>query len=163
MTSTSLPRIPLEPSWVDAIGRRASRRRFDGRPVSPEALAGIEAVSRSVREAAQPVARAVLLVAAPEGLFKGLVGSYGKAVRGAPACMAFIGRGDWHLDLGFAGQAVVLAATAAGLDTCWIAGSFDADAAAADIELSDGEQVGAVSPLGYGTARVGAVSACSRQ
>lgn len=33
---SALPRFALEPAWFDAIPVRASRRRFDGRPVSSE-------------------------------------------------------------------------------------------------------------------------------
>jgi hypothetical protein len=154
VTDSTLPRFPIAPSWFDAIATRASRRRFDGRPVQGEALGRIDAVCRSVSAAAATDVRAVMIDAAPERVFKGLIGSYGGAISGAPAFVAFVGSKDWHVDLGFIGEAVILEATAAGVDTCWIAGSFDAAAAAAYVRLADEEKVCAVAPLGYGTGKV---------
>ena len=153
MASETLPRFRIEPSWFDAIARRASRRRFDGRPLPPEAVERVDTVCRSVSEAAGGGVRAVLVNAAPQRVFKGLVGTYG-AITGAPAFVAFVGRTYWQVDVGFVGEAVILEATAAGLDTCWIAGSFDAAAAAAQLEVADGAEVRAVTPLGYAPSEV---------
>ena len=154
MTNPAPPRFPLEPSWFDAIDARASRRRYDGRPVSPEGVQCIDAVCQTVSGPAPAQVRAVRVDAAPDGLFKGLIGNYGAAVSGAPAFVAFIARDDWHFDVGYAGEAVILEATAAGVDTCWIAGSFDPVVAGAHVPLEEGEQVRAVAPIGYGTAKV---------
>jgi hypothetical protein len=152
--TVALPRFRLEPAWFEAIAIRASRRRFDGRPVRAEALQRIGAACRTVSERADTGVRAVLVDARPDGVFTGLIGQYGAAVSGAPAFAAFLGGPDWDVDLGYIGEAVILAATAAGVDTCWIAGSFDPAAAAAYADLAEGEQVRAVTPLGYGTSDV---------
>ena len=154
MPNTPLPRFKLEPAWFDAIAIRASRRRYDGQPVRPDALERIDAVCRTVSEPVGTGVRAVRVDAAPDGVFTGLIGNYGAAVSGAPAFVAFIGRNDWHVALGYIGEAVILGSTAAGVNTCWIAGSFDAAAAAAHVDLADGERVCAVTPLGYGTRNV---------
>jgi hypothetical protein len=154
VSNTALPRFKLEPAWFDAITTRASRRRYDGQPVRPDALERIDAVCRTVSEPVDTGVRAVRVDAAPDGVFTGLLGNYGAAVIGAPAFVAFIGRHDWHVDLGYIGEAVMLEATAAGVNTCWIAGSFNAAEAAAHVDLAEGEQVRAVTPLGYGTRNV---------
>lgn len=144
----------MEPSWFDAIASRASRRRFDGRPVRSEAIKRIDVVCRVVSETTETTVRAVRVAASPEGVFTGFIGNFGAAISGAPEFVAFVGRDDWHVDLGYIGEAVILEATAAGVDTCWIAGSFDATAAAAHVDLVGGEQVRAVTPIGYGTRNV---------
>jgi len=149
--NVALPRFRLEPAWFDAIAIRASRRRFDGSPVRSEALERIGATCRTVSEPADTGVRAVLVDAAPGGVFTGLIGNYWAAISRAPALAAFVGGPDWHVDLGYIGEAVILEATAAGVDTYWIAGSFDAAAAAAYIDLDEEEQVRAVTPLGNGT------------
>jgi hypothetical protein len=151
MPNITLPRFRIEPEWFDAIAVRASRRRFDGRPVDPAALERIGTVCRAVSEPSENAVRAVLVAARPDGVFTGLIGKYGAAISGAPAFAAFVGGSDWHVDLGYIGEAVILEATAAGVDTCWIAGSFDAAAASSHVDLAEGEQVRAVTPLGYGT------------
>ena len=154
MSNVALPRFRLEPAWFHAIAIRASRRRYDGLPLRAEAIERIGAACRTVSEPAGHGVRAVLVNAPPDGVFTGLIGSYGAAVSGAPAFAAFVGGPDWHVDVGYIGEAVILEATAAGVDTCWIAGSFDASAAAAHVDLAEGEQVRAVTPLGYGTGDV---------
>ena len=70
----------LDPAWYDVIARRVSRRRFDGTPIPAEAAASLSSLCDSFRPF--PDARAVFVADAPDGLFTGLVGSYG-AVRGA--------------------------------------------------------------------------------
>ena len=54
---------------------------------------------------------------------------------------------------GYLGEGLILEATRLGLGTCWVAGSFDKTGAAELVDLAPGEQVVAVSPLGYATQR----------
>jgi nitroreductase len=54
-----------------------------------------------------------------------------------------------RLDLGYVLEQVVLEATACGLGSVWIAGSFDARRAGAIVGLCPGEVVAAVCALGY--------------
>ncbi len=53
--------------------------------------------------------------------------------------------------MGYLGEGFILEATRLGLGTCWIAGSFDRASAADLADLAPGEQVVAVTPLGYPT------------
>jgi hypothetical protein len=122
--------------------------------VHAEALERIGAVCRTVSAPAGAGVRAVLVDARPDAVFTGLIGNYGAAISGAPMFAAFVGGPDWHVALGYIGEAVILEATAVGVNTCWIAGSFDAAAAAAHVDLAEGEQVRAVTPIGYGTNNV---------
>jgi hypothetical protein len=87
-------------------------------------------------------------------MFTGLVGSYG-GVEGAPSAVAFVGTEDAAYEIGYVGEAVILDATAAGLETCWIAASFDAERTGKLAELGEGEKVHAITPLGHAPKTVG--------
>lgn len=137
--------------WLAAIAVRRSRRTFDGLPVVEADLDALEALCRSFRPYGD--ARIALVRKAPATLFKGILGSYGKVV-GAPSALVFLGTPaedgtDQHV--GFTGEAVVLEATALGLDTCWIGGTLDRRVAAGVARIMPGERVFAISPLGHAT------------
>jgi hypothetical protein len=93
-------------------------------------------------------ARAVLVRNAPQSIFTGVIGSYGKIV-GAQSVLALVGTDDSGIDLGYVGESVILDATLAGLDTCWNAGFFNPKRVAILVDLAPEERVCAVSPLGY--------------
>ena len=143
------------PEWLAAVALRRSRRAYDMRPVDAATLDAIDAVCAGFRPHVD--ARVVLVRDPGVDVFTGFVGGYGK-VKGAPHLLVFIGdeRGrfaDQHV--GYTGEAVVLEATARGLDTCWVAGFFRASLARELVDLGPGERVFAVSPLGHGTAALG--------
>ncbi len=141
----------LEPgwqSWAEAVFRRRSRRRFVPNPVAPEALARLESVCRGFRPFGR--ARAVLVREAPPELFRGIVGAYGR-VKGAPHCLVMIGPKGAAAEVGYVGEAAVLETTALGLGSCWVGGLFDPDRARALTDLTPGERVLAVSPVGWTT------------
>jgi hypothetical protein len=164
--------MDLKPEWHDAISRRVSRRRFDGRSVPADlrealevfcdganAPAGAPGSAAGEPGAVPAPARAHLVDDPAQTLFTGLVGGYGK-VAGTPLSAVFIGRApsgrddvpdDVQAAAGYLGEAFVLEATRLGLGTCWIAGMFDHDAASRLADLAPGEQVVAVTPLGYPT------------
>lgn len=135
--------------WFAAIGVRRSRRAFNGAPLDPAQAEELRVAAETFRP--HEDARAVFLPDPPPGLFKGFIGSYGK-VTGAPAAILFIEDGtsptaEEHC--GYTGEGLVLEATALGLGTCWIAGSFSAANAAAVVDLREGEIVRAVTPVGH--------------
>ncbi|MDO8964739.1 MAG: nitroreductase family protein [Coriobacteriia bacterium] len=138
--------------WNAAIAVRRSRREFDSRPVPEADLDAIGAVC--ARFTPYPDARVALVRHAPAGLFRGLVGSYGR-VHGATSALVFISRaesvtGSEHC--GYIGQTAVLEATARSLATCWIAGTFRSGVAADLVTLADGEVIRGVSPIGFAVA-----------
>ena len=133
--------------WHDAAGRRRSRRSYTDRPVSSTDLDTLERLARDFRP--WPGARVELVREAPAGLFMGIVGAYG-GVSGARSAFVFAGSvGAAPEGVGFTGEALVLEATALGLDTCWVGGLFSAGHAASAVTLEPGERVFAVSPLGH--------------
>lgn len=136
-------------AWSQALLNRHSRRRYDEESASDEALAALDRVCQGFRP--YPDARAVLVRTPSVDIFTGAVGSYGKVV-GAPHVLAFIANESSPasaLHLGYTGEAVVLEATAQGLDTCWVAGFFDRGAASQLVELAPEERIAAVSPVGH--------------
>ena len=167
--------MDVRPEWYEMIGRRISRRQFDGRAVSAELRERLEVFcdgasapagapgSQEVTPGEVPAPARLCLVDDPaQQLFTGLIGSYGKVV-GTPLAAAFVGRApsggpapdDVQAAAGYLGEAFILEATRLGLGTCWIAGSFDKAGAAELVDLAPGEQVIAVTPLGYATQRPG--------
>lgn len=137
------------PEWLAAVPSRISRRRFDGSVVPADLLEALAVHCRDFRPHGD--ARVALIETALPGLFTGVVGGYGK-ISGAPHALAMIARGDStavEFHAGYTGEAAILEATALGLDTCWVAGMFDARAAANAVALEPGERLVAVSPVGF--------------
>jgi len=96
-------------------------------------------------------ARAEMAFQAPQNIFKGLIGGYGR-IKGAPAFIAFIGfEADPRVQeaVGYTGEGLILEATALGLQTCWVGGFFRREAVEACFRLAAGEKVFAVTPVGH--------------
>jgi hypothetical protein len=133
--------------WLPTIQRRHSRRSYNGLPLDASDLDGLEELAAAFRPF--PGARAVLVREAPATLFVGIVGFYGGISR-APSALVFIGDDDTCADVvGYTGEALVLEATARGLDTCWVGGVFSGTHAADSAGAAAGERVFAVSPVGH--------------
>lgn len=136
--------------WYSAIEKRRSRRQFEiARPVSPDLLSQLKSVCTGFRPF--PNARAELVTESSGKIFKGVIGAFGK-VKDAPAFIAFIGNmASPHVqeEVGYTGEGIILEATALGLDTCWVAGFFRPDLAAALVGTAANERVLAVTPIGY--------------
>jgi len=151
-----LPRPPLSRTlpkeWFDALTLRVSSRRYDGTAVASPLLDKLEQTCHRLTVPGGS-ARAVLIREAPSEVFTGLIGSYGR-VADAPSAVAFVGAEDAAYEIGYVGEAVILDATAAGLDTCWIAASFDAEHTGTLVELAEYEKVHAITALGHATKTV---------
>jgi len=140
------------PGWLAAVGRRDSRRLFDGSPATEPMLDALEAICSGFSPHTD--ARVVLVRAPALDIFRGIVGAYGK-IRNAPHVLVFVGQEDSPFasqHVGYAGEAVILEATRLGLDTCWVGGFFSARKVGHLVDLGRGERVFAVSPLGHGQA-----------
>ena len=139
--------------WAAAIVVRHSSRTYTGRVVEPAVLGRMEELCAGLP--GPEVARVALVREVPDTVFTGFVGSYGR-VLGSPSALMMIGREDeWAVQesVGYLGEAAILEATSLGLDTCWIAGSFDRALASALLPLVPGEKVYAISPLGFAQPR----------
>lgn len=153
MTRNTFPSVEFDPAWFEAIPRRVSSRRFDGAPVDPVLLDRLDQTCRRLA-AAGTGARPVLLRQAPAQVFAGLIGSYGR-IEGAPSAIALVGREAAGREVGYVGEAVILDATAAGLDTCWLAAAFDAERTGELVDLGEHERVHAIAALGTAVTKIG--------
>jgi hypothetical protein len=139
--------------WAAAVVVRHSARTFTGEAVAPTELRRLEVLCDSFP--APQVARVVVVRDAPDTLFTGFVGSYGR-VLGAPSALLMVGTEtarSFQEAAGYLGEAVILEATSLGLGTCWVAGFFDRTVASTLVPLAPGECVLAISPLGYAALR----------
>jgi len=137
-------------TWHSAIEKRRSRRRFDpDLPITLETVAALEKVCSEFTPF--PGARSRLVTESYDSVFKGVIGSYGK-VKGTQTFIAFIGDMDDQFvqeKVGYTGEAIILEATALGLNTCWVAGFFRPEVVTSLIEVNKSEQVLAVTPVGH--------------
>lgn len=141
-------RLPIE-RWYNAINPRHSTRNYNGKKVEQEKLDILHNLCLTFR----PIdgVRAELITTPGEKIFKGIIGGYGK-IKGNAAYVAFIGRPDApHVEemMGYLGEGIILEATTLGLATCWIGGFYRKGAAEAELSMADGEQIYALTPLGY--------------
>jgi nitroreductase len=135
--------------WYPAIRVRKSRRQYDpSAPVPAEKIESLEKVCDQFRPFKG--ARAVFLEGDVDNIFTGFIGSYGK-IKGASCAIVFVGDENekyFQESVGFTGEGIVLEATALGLGTCWVGGSFNAGKVAKRVQLKAGEKVLAVTPVG---------------
>ena len=135
--------------WHDAVSRRRSIRQYAAKPVEADQLEAMRRVCAEFRPFQS--ARAVLVTDAPDEVYRGIPGGYGK-IKGATALVAFVGNmrsPDVQEALGYTGEGVILEATALGLVTCWVGGFFSPKRAAAIAKVAPNERVLAVTPVGY--------------
>jgi len=137
----------LADRWLEVVPMRRSRRSYTGEHMPSESLDVLEALAADLRPWAN--ARGVVIREAPASVFLGIVGSYG-GISGAPSAVVLVGGknvpGEW---VGYIGEALVLEATALGLDTCWVGGFFSAAATRRVVPMADGERAHAVIALGH--------------
>ncbi|MFO7849898.1 MAG: nitroreductase family protein [Spirochaetia bacterium] len=133
--------------------RRHSRRKFSGTQIETQKLDRLLELVAELNKRAD-ACRLELVPAHDGAIFSGIRGGYG-VIKGAPSYLAFIGTPDKegsYEQLGYIGQAAVLEATRLELGTCWVSGTFDAAAAARDLEISPQEQVPAADTQSGSTA-----------
>jgi nitroreductase len=141
--------IPFE-SWYAAIPHRHSQRTYNGKRLSNESLDRLENLCEKFRPFGG--ARAVIVRDTPQGVYKGIVGSYGE-IENAPHLAAFIG--DMSVPeaqeaAGYLGEGVILEATNMGLQTCWIGGFFRPETLEQTLALGENERILSITPIGYG-------------
>lgn len=148
---------------ADIIRQRYSCRRFDGRPLDAETQRSLRDFLATLTVGPFGTPARFVLAAASAGdreELKGL-GTYG-FIRGAAGyIIGAVERGPRDMeDFGYLMEQAVLAATAAGLGTCWLGGSFTKSSFAGRIAAASGETVPAVAAVGHA---VSAMSASHRR
>lgn len=127
--------------------QNAMKRRFSCRAFSePLDISHLSALSYAAERVCLPGTR-IVVDACPEKLFFGLpvVGR----IHGMSHCAYMIaeqGMERMATSAGVSGEAFILEATAMGVGTCWVAGSYRRGAV--NVDLQPGERLLAVTPLG---------------
>lgn len=137
-------------SWYKAIFLRHSQRKFSGDLPDERITSTIERVCSEFTPF--PGVRSVLVREPANDVFKGAVGQYFLKVTEAPYYIAFIGdmiTPNVQASAGYIGEAIVLEATAQGLNTCWVGGFFKRESVVNQIALRENEQILAITPVGY--------------
>jgi nitroreductase len=150
---------------IETLLSRTSVRTYDGTPLSPDEVVSLRKAFLDCSIGpfgGKP--RFTLVGPEVEGSSgTGKVGSYG-IVRNAPAyILGVIERGPFAFeDFGYCMEGIILSATALGLGTCWLGGTFDRKAAVRTLAATKDEIVPAMSPVGHATPRRGAVDSLIR-
>jgi nitroreductase len=142
---------------LEAIERRVSTRSYDERPVESDRLERLLALARTAGRLTSVFPRVALISGAKhtQRVITFIVGSYG-LVQTPPHLLVGVIPEESEaarLDLGYVVEQVVLEATALGLGTCWITGTYDAQSARDAVGLAQGEVAAAVIALGYPSER----------
>ncbi len=148
---------------LDTIMERRSVRSYSGQALSPDQVALLEqAITDEVgccpfghrprfRLTGPGLVRNDLVrndgTGADPAAFR--IGTYG-VIKNPPAFIvgAVKAGPDAVLDYGYALEGIILAATATGLGTCWLGGTFDRTSTKELLSLVDGEIVPAITPVG---------------
>lgn len=128
--------------WYEASQRRFSVRRYKDGPEEKqlEALAGMAELLRAhgVR----------IAIGRSEEVFRPIFLWYGK-ISGTNSFAAIIVQKDAEPEMaGYVGEAFVLECTAMGLGTCWLGASYHKQTALSAVELSEGERIACITPIG---------------
>ena len=141
--------IPVQ-RWYQAISNRHSQRNYLNQVLSKKEIIELNEFVDKINEGFTGV-RAVLKKDAPDDIFQGIIGSYGK-ISDAPSYIAFIGKKKTkkvNEKIGYLGESFILEATSRNLGTCWIGGFFDENKAREDLSIKNNEKIYAISPVGY--------------
>jgi len=141
---------------TEIISQRYSCRSYRTEPIAAETQRRMQDFLATLHTGPLGTRLRFLLFAATEGDRQSLrgLGTYG-FIRGATGFITgAAGPGDKNLeDFGYQMEAAILAATALGLGTCWLGGSFTQSSFARKIGAADGEIVPAVTATGYAVER----------
>jgi hypothetical protein len=140
---------------LDTLMERRSVRSYSGQALSPEQSALLEQVMAEQAGlcpfGSQP--RFSLtgpgLAGIPSEAKLVKIGTYG-VIKNPPAFIvgAVAAGPDAVLDYGYALEGIILAATVAGLGTCWLGGTFDRTSAKELLAVQAGEIIPAITPVG---------------
>ena len=129
---------------MEAMKARHSVRRFQLRPIEPEK---VETLQKAVEEVNCDSGFHFQLVLDEPEAFTGLKAHYG-SIRNCTHYFALVGEDGRLADVGYYGEKLVLLAQQLGLNTCWVALTYNKRKARVDIR--EGERLYVVIALGYG-------------
>lgn len=130
----------------EAIQQRHSVRKYIDKPIDPDTLASLEAEIDACN--AEGGLHIQLVTEEPEAFGTGIF-KYGQ-FKGVRNYLCFVGPDTPELDekVGYYGERIILRAQQLGLNSCWVALTFNKRKTR--YELADGERLVLVASLGYG-------------
>jgi nitroreductase len=141
---------------TEVISQRYSCRSYRPAPIAAETQQHLRDFMAALHTGPLGAPLRFDLLAASESDRRALrgLGTYG-FIRGAAGfIVGAVGPGEKNLeDFGYQMEAAILAATALGLGTCWLGGSFTQSSFARKIGVTGGEIVPAVTATGYAVER----------
>ncbi len=136
----------------ETIRRRKSIRTYENRPLSPADKAAIQACMDELcrEDTPFPAKLQMCLLETKPGTNTEKLGTYG-VIHGANS---FIGITVENTEtameaVGYTFEKLVLTATAIGLGTCWLAGTFNREQFSGAVNIQNGQLFPIVSPIGY--------------
>jgi nitroreductase len=139
-------------SIIETIRARRSCRTYRDRPIEPDRLAELKPFLEANRAApfGSPLRFQLLDLNDLEADELRPLGTYG-VIKGAKLfIIGAVGKEPKAMeDYGYCMEKNILKATALGLGTCWLGGTFRRSGFARRVNLSDGELLPAISPVGY--------------
>lgn len=129
---------------IEAIEARHAVRAYTDRPIEEEKVAALKDEIEKINN--ESGLRFMLFVDEPDA-FKAGQPHYG-SFSGCRNYFALIGKKDDDEKIGYYGERLVIYAQTLGLNTCWVAMTYERGKVAAD--LSDDEKIFDVVSLGYG-------------
>lgn len=134
------------------VRQRKSIRSYDKRPLSDADKEAILACAKEVCEEAGPfpAEMKIQMLEAKPGTDTERLGTYG-IIRGADTFLGVTVKNTETAPeaVGYRFEKLVLAATAMGLGTCWMAGTFDREQFTGLLNVQDDEIFPVISPIGY--------------
>lgn len=138
----------VKESWLSAEDVRVSKRSYTPQMIEPEKLEMLKQLIHHVNTTFGVNAQ---LVENCHPLFEGFKASYG-LLKGAHTCIALIGHSTTptnKIKVGYAGEMLVLEATALGLGSCWIGGTYHKKVAKQFIPMKEHESILCLIAIGY--------------
>ena len=140
------------PEISTLIKKRVSCRTYADKPLDEEILQDFTALVAAEHTGTfgnKPDFRLINLDMSTPAEWKNL-GTYGVIKNARLYLSGKIKKGDKAIvDYGYCMETLILQATALGLGTCWLAGTFNASGFAKAVNRSDDELLPAISPIGY--------------
>lgn len=148
-------------NFIDIVKKRCSVREYSSKPVEKEKLENVLEAARLAPSACNLQPWRFYVIQDTE-MLKKIQSCYGREwLQTAPAVIAIVGNHEvsWKrklydnkdhcdIDIAITTEHLILAAAEAGLGTCWIC-NFDAARCKELLQLSDSEEVIALTPIGY--------------
>ena len=128
----------------EAVKARHSVRSYTDKPIEPEKTAELQRLIDEIN--AETGLHFQLVTDEPKG-FSGMMAHYG-SFSGVKNYFVLAGGAKRDRDVGYYGEKLVLAAQMLGLNTCWVALTFNKRKA--HYQLNKGEKLHVVISLGYG-------------